>query len=136
MDTTSEVNNVVFFDGVCNLCSSSVNFVIDRDPKSFFSFAPLQSDFAQTLLKTHNFDLSQLESIIFYTNGNVYRRSRAALEISKRMNGLWPMMYIFMIVPGFIRDIVYNWIARNRYKWFGKQETCRIPTPELKSRFI
>ena len=136
MGTDSEINNVIFFDGVCNLCNSSVNFVIDRDPEAKFTFAPLQSDFAKNALKNEDTDSYNLESIVFLSNGKFYRRSRAALEIARRMRGAWPMMYVFIIVPGFVRDFIYNWIAKNRYKWFGKREFCRIPTPELKTRFV
>lgn len=127
---------MIFFDGICNLCNASVNFVIDRDAKGFFRFAPLQSEFAKSTLKDFQVDSSELESIVFLANEKVYRRSRAALEIAKKMSGLWPMLYGFIVIPGFIRNFFYDLIARNRYKWFGKQDTCRIPTPELKSRFI
>lgn len=136
MGTDSEINNIIFFDGVCNLCNSSVNFVIDRDPEAKFTFAPLQSDFANDTLKSTNVDSHDLESIIFLSNGKFYSRSRAALEIANKMKGIWPMLYVFIIVPRFVRDFIYNWIAKNRYKWFGKRESCRIPTPELKARFV
>lgn len=136
MDTNSEIDHIVFFDGICNLCNSSVNFVIARDSKAFFKFAPLQSDCASEKLKKIHIDSLELESIIFLSNGKIYRKSRAALEIARKLNGLWPMMYGFIIIPSFIRDIFYSLIAKNRYKWFGKQDSCKIPTPELADRFI
>ncbi|MCP4457565.1 MAG: DUF393 domain-containing protein [Cytophagales bacterium] len=136
MGTNSEMNNIIFFDGVCNLCNSSINFVIDRDPKLFFKFAPLQSAIAKKMLSPVQVDPSALDGIVYYRDGAIYQKSRAVLEIVKEMKGAWPILYVFVIVPGFVRDLFYNLIARNRYKWFGKQETCRIPTPELKSRFI
>lgn len=136
MGTDTQVNEVVFFDGVCNLCNSSVNFLIDRDPKARFRLSSLQSEFAQQFLPQFGVDTSKIDSIAFYVDGKLYRRSRAVLEIARRMRRAWPLMYVFVIIPGFLRDAIYNWIARNRYKWFGKQDTCRVPTPNLKSRFL
>jgi predicted DCC family thiol-disulfide oxidoreductase YuxK len=136
MGANSEVNNVVFFDGVCNLCNSSVNFLIDRDPQSRFRFASLQSKFSEGFLPQYNIEPTKVDSIAFYSKGKLYSKSRAVLEIARRMRRCWPMLYVFIIIPGFIRDAIYNWIARNRYKWFGKQDSCRMPTPELKSRFL
>lgn len=136
MDTTATLNNVVFFDGVCNLCNSSVNFLIDRDPQARFQFASLQSYLAGEILPSHEIDPTKVDSIAFLVNGRVYQRSRAVLEIARRMRRLWPLMYVFVIVPGFIRDMVYNWIARNRYRWFGRTDSCRMPTPELRARFL
>jgi predicted DCC family thiol-disulfide oxidoreductase YuxK len=127
---------VILFDGVCNLCNSSVQFIIKHDPRSRFRFAALQSEFGQDQLGKHGLSKDQLLTIVLLINGKVYDQSRAALEIARRLSGLWPMMYIFIIVPPFIRDMVYNWVSRNRYKWFGRQDECMIPTPELKARFI
>lgn len=118
------------------MCNSSVNFIIDRDPEAEFQFAALQSDLAAQLLPPLDIDPGKLESFVLYTHGRAFRRSRAALEIARRMNGAWPLMYGFIIIPGFIRNVVYDFIARNRYKWFGKKDECRIPTPELKARFV
>jgi len=136
MDTNSKVDHIIFFDGVCNLCNSSVNFVIDRDPKSFFKFATLQSPSAKELLSDLHFNPADLESIVFFSGNRIFRKSRAALEISRHLRGIWPMLYILIVIPGFIRDFLYDFIAKNRYEWFGKQDICRIPTPELKSRFL
>lgn len=127
---------VILFDGVCNLCNSSVQFIIRHDPRSRFHFAALQSDFGQSQLELHGFSKEQLLSVVLVINGKAYDKSRAALEIARRLSGLWPLMYGFMIIPAFIRDFFYNWISRNRYRWFGRQDECMIPTPELKARFI
>ena len=126
----------ILFDGVCNLCTSSVQFVINRDPEKFFQFAALQSASGKKLLKDNHLQDHKLHSVLFISRGKVYQRSRAALEITKRLTGLWPMLYIFVIVPPFIRNAVYDWIASNRYRWFGEKNECMIPTPELKSRFL
>lgn len=131
-----KIDSVIFFDGICNLCNGAVQFIIERDEKNIFKFAPLQSDFAAQELITFNFNPNQLGSILLLENGKIYTKSTAALRISKKLNGLWPMMYAFIVVPRFIRDAVYDFIAKNRYKWFGKQESCWVPTAELKSKFL
>jgi predicted DCC family thiol-disulfide oxidoreductase YuxK len=127
---------IILFDGVCNLCNQSVQFVIRHDPNSRFRFAALQSDFGRSELTKHQLDSDKLLSIVLLIGDKVYDRSRAALEIARRLDGLMPLMYVFVIVPPFIRNFVYDWIARNRYKWFGKIDECMIPTPELRARFI
>lgn len=130
---------IVLFDGVCNLCNASINFVIDRDAAGYFKFASLQSDAAPDLAAPCgplNSDRDSLDSIVLVEDGNCYDRSTAALRIARRMDGLWPMLYAFIIIPRPIRDVVYNWIAKNRYRWFGKEESCRLPTPELRARFV
>jgi len=138
-DSNSKIGSdqsLVLFDGVCHFCNNSVNFIMDHDPKKKFVFAPLQSDLAKEILTKSGEDPDALDTIKLIRNGKVYKRSRAALEISKGLNGLWPLCYIAIIVPGFLRDIVYNIIAKNRYKWFGQLEACRIPTPEMRERFL
>jgi predicted DCC family thiol-disulfide oxidoreductase YuxK len=127
---------VVLFDGVCNLCSNSVQFIIERDAKAAFKFASLQSAFGQYQLEKFNLDKNSLYSIILIKEDNVYQQSDAALRIAKELNGGWPVFYMFIILPRFIRDTIYNLIAQNRYRLFGKKEACWIPTPELQSRFI
>jgi predicted DCC family thiol-disulfide oxidoreductase YuxK len=129
-------NPIILFDGVCNLCNGSVQFVIKRDPEGLFRFAALQSSQGQELMRQHNLDTSGLYSIIVVSGDKVWQRSRAALEIVRHLSGLWPLLYAFIIVPPFIRDWVYDRIAANRYKWFGKKEECMIPTPELRARFL
>lgn len=126
----------ILFDGVCNLCNSSVNFVIDRDRHAYFRFGALQSDEGVALLREASYPAGYLESILLIEDGIVYRESEAALRIVRHLSGLWPLFYWFRFIPRWIRDGVYAWIARNRYKWFGRRDECRIPTPELKARFL
>lgn len=128
-------NSVIFFDGVCNLCNGAVQFVIERDVKNYFKFAALQSEYATKALSTANLQVQHGDSFVLLENGKVYEQSTAALRVARKLNGLWPLLYGFIIVPPFIRNAVYKFIARNRYKWFGKQESCWVPTPELKSKF-
>jgi len=128
--------SVVLFDGVCNFCNASVNFVIDRDPSARFKFGALQSEEGIRVLSELGMTSDYLESIVLVEDGNVYRDSTAALKIAKKLTGLWPLMYGFIVVPAPIRNVVYRFIARNRYRWFGKMDSCRIPTPDLKARFI
>jgi len=127
---------VIFFDGVCNLCNSSVQFVIAHDKKDQFRFTPLQGDYAKEMLPEFNTDQQKLNTILLLVNGKLYTKSSAALRIARKLNGLIPLLYVFLIVPKFIRDWFYDMIAKNRYKWWGKQESCWLPTPELKSKFI
>lgn len=127
---------VVLFDGVCNLCSNSVQFIIKRDPNARFKFASLQSAYGQAELTRFNLDPTQLHSIILIQGDTFLERSNAALEIARHLSGAWPLFYVFKIVPRFLRDPVYNWIARNRYRWFGKKNECWLPTPDLKNRFL
>jgi len=127
---------VILFDGVCNLCNAAVQFVIARDPEHHFRFASLQSNYGQTIAEKAGLSATDLSSFILYQNGLVYTRSTGALKVTKGLSGGWPLLYGFMIVPKFVRDAVYDLIARNRYRWFGKQETCWIPTQALKSLFL
>lgn len=127
--------NLVLFDGVCNLCNGAVLFIIKRDKKKKFLFASLQSPIAKQKLADRN-SSSNLETIVLLSGNSCYQRSDAALEIARQLSGLWPALYVFKIVPRFIRDAVYDWIAHNRYRFFGKKDACMIPTPDLKSRFI
>ena len=131
-----KIDNVIFFDGICNLCNGAVQFTIERDDKNIFKFAALQSDFAEEELKAFSINHNQLGSFVLLEDGKVYQKSTAALRVAKKLNGFWPLLYAFIVVPKFIRDAVYDFIAKNRYKWFGKQESCWVPTPELKSRFL
>ncbi|MEP7255611.1 MAG: thiol-disulfide oxidoreductase DCC family protein [Ferruginibacter sp.] len=127
---------VILFDGICNFCNNAVNFVIKRDKKENIFFAPLQSDIGQRLLQQYNLPLNNMESFVFIENGRAYTQSTAGLKVCRYLKGLWPLCYGFIIVPKFIRDGIYNWIAKNRYKWFGKKESCMIPTPQVKARFL
>lgn len=130
------VHPVVLFDGVCNLCNSAVNFIIDRDPGAAFRFAPLQSEPGRTLTTRCSVDLAATDSLILVEGDRYYVRSTAALRIARRLTGAWPLCYGFILVPRPLRDWAYDWIARNRYRWFGKRETCRLPTPEDRARFL
>jgi predicted DCC family thiol-disulfide oxidoreductase YuxK len=127
---------VILFDGVCNFCNSAVNFVIKRNAKANIMFTPMQSAAGQKLLKQYNLPEDEMKSFIFIENNTVYKQSTGALKVCRYLRGLWPLCYCFIIVPRFIRDGIYNWIAKNRYKWFGKKEFCMIPTPEIKARFL
>ena len=127
--------SLILFDGVCNLCNGWVNFVIDRDPDGRFIFGALQSDEARDYLSLAN-DREALDSIVLIDAEGVFVRSSAVLRISEGLNGAWPMLRTFRIVPGPLRDAIYDLIARHRYSWFGRRETCRVPTPELSTRFL
>jgi predicted DCC family thiol-disulfide oxidoreductase YuxK len=127
---------IILFDGVCNFCNASINFVIDRDSKGIFKFAALQSEVGQEILRKFSLKTQDFDSIIAIDGDNVFQKSDAALEIARRMDGLWKLCYVFKVIPSFLRNPIYDLIARNRYKIFGKTEACRIPTPELKARFL
>jgi len=126
---------IIFFDGVCNLCNWSVQTVIRNDKKNKFQFASLQSTFTANFFKQHNFHNTS-DSIIYFNGDSFYEKSNAALRISKHLRFPYPVLIAFWIFPAFIRNAFYNWVARNRYKWFGKRESCMIPTSDLKSRFL
>ncbi len=127
---------IIYFDGVCNLCTGSVLFVIKRDTGKYFRFASLQSRQGQELLAKNNLSSETYGSFLLWENGKLYSRSTAALRVTRKLNGLWPMMYAFIIIPAFIRNVVYDFISRNRYRWFGKKEVCWIPNQELNNLFI
>lgn len=135
MGASGKINkDIIFFDGVCNLCNGAVNFIIDRDPKHKFQFASLQSAKAKELLPERAFDVDSI--LLLRNDGQLLKKSSAALEIAKNLSGGWFLLYVFKIVPTFIRDAVYDLIAKNRYKWFGKLDSCRVPTPDLQERFL
>lgn len=127
---------IILFDGVCNLCNSSVNFIIDHDKNNIFKFASLQSDAGQKLLNKFGLDTKDFDSIVLVENDEHYTRSGAVLRIVKSFPGFWKLLYAFIILPSPLRDFLYDMIADNRYKWFGKKDSCRIPTPELKEKFL
>lgn len=127
---------IILFDGVCNLCNNAVQRVIKNDRKKQFRFASLQSNFGKEILLKNNLHPDDFSSFLFLDNGHLYNKSTGALRVAKYMDGLWPALYAFIIVPRFIRNAVYTWIATNRYKWFGKQTSCWLPTPDLQARFI
>ncbi len=127
---------VLLFDGVCNLCNFVVSFTIERDPKGKFAFASLQSDYGQELLAKQNLPQETFDTFILQEGDQIYLKSTGALRVARRLSGLWPLLYGFIIVPAPIRDVVYSFIARNRYKWFGKKDQCMIPSPEVRARFL
>ncbi|MEO6719466.1 MAG: thiol-disulfide oxidoreductase DCC family protein [Ferruginibacter sp.] len=127
---------IILFDGVCNFCNGAVNFVIKRDKKSAIKFGALQSEAGQQLLKQHNIPITNFESFIFIEERKVYSKSTAALRVCKYLGAGWPLMYGFIIVPVFIRNWIYDFIAKNRYKWFGKMDSCVIPDAGIKQRFL
>jgi predicted DCC family thiol-disulfide oxidoreductase YuxK len=133
-----EAGAIVLFDGVCNLCNSTVQIIIDHDPAGYFRFASLQSEKAKELLA--GFGMKPPEgdpdSILLIQDGKLHSHSGAALRIARRMTGAYKLFWATIVVPWFIRDLVYRFIARNRYRWFGREEACRVPTPELRARFL
>ena len=129
---------VVLFDGVCNLCNGAVNFILDRDPGARFRFAALQSEAARALLAEHGRipPTGDPDSVILVEDGRVFEKSTAALRIARRLRGFVKVLWVFVVVPRFVRDFVYGFVARNRYRWFGRKDACRMPTKALKSRFL
>ena len=127
---------IILFDGVCNLCNGAITFIIKRDKNDVFRYAPLQSKVGKNLAAKHKIDLDKVDSIILVTDQSAVAKSTAALRIAKHLSGGWPLLAVFFILPTFLRNAVYDFIARNRYKWFGKKDACMIPTPELKSKFL
>lgn len=128
---------IILFDGVCNLCNNAVNFIIERDQNDIFRFASLQSEVGRKLTMERGIDPEAMDSIILIEPGVAYyQRSTAALEISKDLSGGYSFLKHFSFLPEGFRDGIYNFIANNRYKWFGKKDACRIPTTELKAKFL
>lgn len=130
------MQQIVFFDGVCQLCNRSVNFLIKQDKKNVLKFASLQSAYAQNVVPKALLNHEKLDSIIVYTDGKFYDRSTAVLKLCKILGGLCSVFLIGYLLPRYIRDGLYSFIANNRYRWFGKTDQCRVPTAELKKRFL
>jgi len=129
-------SHLILFDGVCNLCNGAVNFVLDKDTKKCFHFASLQSESGQAFLRTQGLPTEEFNTFFYLKNGEVYSRSRAALEVARSLGGGWSLAYGFVIVPEPLRDWVYKLISKYRYLLFGKRESCRMPTPDLAQRFL
>ncbi len=128
---------IILFDGICNLCNSAVQYIIKRDKNDEFRFATLQGEIGQQLINERTIDTSKLDSIILIEPGIAYySKSTAALKISQSFGGFWKMAYVLKLIPNQLRNIVYDWVARNRYGWYGKKEKCMVPTPELKAKFL
>lgn len=129
-------HKIILFDGVCNLCNDSVTFVIRHDTKDVFRFAALQSTLGIAMTTKHGIDTSKTDSILLIDQDKMYVKSTAALKIAKHLSGGYPLLFGFIIVPNFIRNWVYDIIAKNRYNWFGKKDSCMVPTAELKNKFL
>lgn len=130
------MKRIVLFDGVCNFCDSSVQFIIKRDPAGHFLFTSLQSEKGMELVKQYAIP-ADLDGVVLIENGRVFTKSSAALRIAKKLDGLWHLLFLFILVPSKIRDIFYDYFARNRYKWFGKKEdACTLPSPDIRKRFL
>jgi predicted DCC family thiol-disulfide oxidoreductase YuxK len=127
---------IVLFDGVCNFCNFWIQFALKRDRTAKLKFTSLQGETAKKLLPQYGINPDVLTSVIFINEGRVYRESSAALHICRYLDGGWKLFYGLIIIPVFIRDSIYKWIGRNRYKWFGKKESCMIPTAEQRARFL
>jgi predicted DCC family thiol-disulfide oxidoreductase YuxK len=135
MKVGGKMTAIILFDGVCNLCNSSVQFIIKRDPQVYFYFASLQSEYGKQYISKFELD-SNLDSIILIENGKAYVQSTAALRVCKQLSSPWKLLAISLIIPVPIRNLLYKFIAKNRYKWFGKREMCMIPTPAQRKRFL
>lgn len=129
-------NPIILFDGVCNLCNGAVQYVIKHDEKGIFKFASLQGEHGQQLLKQYNLPAAELNSFVLVKDGKAFTKSTAALLVAKQLNGVVKSLYIFRFIPAFVRDAIYNFTARNRYRWFGRKDSCMIPSPELRARFL
>ena len=128
---------IILFDGVCNLCNSAVQFVIKHDNKDVFRFVALQSELGQQILKHIGVNPANIDSIVLYEPGVAYYcKSSAAIEMARSLGGFWHFGTVFRIIPTAIRNLLYDYVAKNRYKWYGKKESCMIPTPELKIKFL
>jgi predicted DCC family thiol-disulfide oxidoreductase YuxK len=129
-------NNLVLFDGVCNLCTASVQFIIRHDRAGIFYFAPLQSDIGREICQSRGLDPAAVETFMLISGGTVLVRSDAAIEVVSRFGGAWKLVTIFRLIPRVARDWIYSTIARNRYRWFGRTDACMIPAPDVKERFL
>lgn len=128
---------VILFDGVCNLCNGFVQFVINHDPSGHFQFASLQSEAGRALLASHGTSVEATpETVLLVENGTVYSHSTAALRVLRRLQAPWSWLYAAIVVPSFVRDAVYRFVARHRYQWFGHRDACMLPTPALRQRFL
>jgi predicted DCC family thiol-disulfide oxidoreductase YuxK len=127
---------VVLFDGVCNLCSGAVQFIVRRDPKKQIRFSSLQSEYAARQLVHFGIGTGIPSSLVVIEKDKMLQKSDAVLEIARHLSGAWPVIYVLKVIPRFMRDAAYNWVAANRYRWWGKRSACWIATPDLQARFI
>jgi predicted DCC family thiol-disulfide oxidoreductase YuxK len=132
----SQPKSVILFDGVCNLCNSSIDFVLRRDKKDHFRVGALQDEKGKALLAKFDANPEYLDSIVLIEDNKIYFRSTAALRIAKKLPGFWPLLYGLIVLPSVVRDGIYDWIGKNRYRWFGEKSTCRLPTAEERAKFL
>jgi len=137
MEDLPQDKKIILFDGVCNLCDSTVQFLIKKDKKDVFRFTAIQSEIGQEIITKLGIDTTKTDSIILYEPAKAYYfKAEAAIRIASELNGFYPLMKGFLILPAFINNTVYDYIAKNRYRWYGKKDNCMIPTPELKAKFL
>lgn len=129
-------HSIILFDGLCNLCNGWVNFVIDHDSEGKFRFASLQSETGRRILLEYELPAKFLDSIVLIEDGRRFLYSTSILRTVGRLDGIWSMLFVFRVIPATIRDWIYRWVASRRYQWFGKRQTCRIPTRDLEARFL
>ena len=129
------MSSIVLFDGVCNFCNGAVNFIIRHDHEHKFRFAPMQSAIGEELRSKYDIG-SDVDSIVLIENDRAYLHSTAGLRVAKGLGGVWSLGYVFIIVPAFIRDFCYRLFAKNRYRLFGRQDACMLPTPGVRERFL
>jgi predicted DCC family thiol-disulfide oxidoreductase YuxK len=132
----TEAKGIILFDGVCNFCDATVNFLLKLDTEEKFLFASLQSNTGQNLLTKLSMSTEYFDSFVYVKGDKFFTKSTAALQIAKDLRKWWQLLYILVFIPAPIRDRCYDWIAKNRYKWFGKKQECAIPTPEMRKRFL
>jgi predicted DCC family thiol-disulfide oxidoreductase YuxK len=133
---TKRPEHIVIFDGVCNLCNSSIDFITRHDKKQMFYVSANQHEAGAEILREHGLSKEDTTTVFYLEKGKLYQRSTAALRIARHLGFPWNLLWVFIIIPPFIRDGVYKWISRNRYRWFGKKDSCRLPTPEEQARFL
>lgn len=128
--------SIILFDGVCNLCNASVQWVLKHDHKNLFHFAALQSEYGALVLKRFGLEPGALDTVVLADETRVFTQSDAAIEVARRLGGFWALIVVFKVVPRPIRNAVYRWVSSNRYRWFGRQEKCLLPRPEWKDKFL
>lgn len=130
------MEHVVLYDGVCNLCNGSVQFILRNDPRGKFRFAALQSEMGAKMLAGFGVPADRLDTLVYLRNGRLFTRSSAALHIARALRFPWPLLTVLLVIPRPLRDTVYRWVASNRYRWFGKSDQCMVPTPDVRARFL
>lgn len=133
---TQVEGDVIMFDGHCNLCNGWVQWILKRDKKARYKFASLQSEMGQKLIKHAGVDPDSFDSVVLWRDHKIWIKSEAALRIAAGLGGIYRLAMVPLIIPGFIRNTIYDWIARNRYRWFGRSEECMLPKPEWRNRFL